>query len=208
MNKIKYPRTLHLPWSPGVSDDDKVLLELSNFYDKEVVITKKMDGENTTMGCDYIHARSLDSVGGVDRDWVKQYWSTFAHDIPKGWRICGENLWAKHSIYYDALPSYFLGFSVWNESNECLSWDDTLQFFQLLGITPVSEVCRSMWDDIDFKSVNNLTSNDEGYVVRLTEGFSYHDFPISVAKYVRKDHVQTDKHWRTAGQFTPNGLKV
>lgn len=32
--------------------------------------------------------------------------------IKDGMRICGENMFAVHSIKYDKLPSYFLGFSV------------------------------------------------------------------------------------------------
>ena len=31
-----------------------------------------------------------------------------------------------HSIAYDALPAHFLVFSIWNERNECLSWDETV----------------------------------------------------------------------------------
>ncbi|MEL7307213.1 MAG: RNA ligase family protein, partial [Pseudomonadota bacterium] len=42
--------------------------------------------------------------------------------------MCGENLYARHSISYNNLPSYFMAFSVWNELNQCLSWQDTKQF--------------------------------------------------------------------------------
>ena len=63
MDRIKYPRTPHFPWSPGATDDDKILQDLSVFDKQPVVITEKMDGENTTIYADgYIHARSLDSV--------------------------------------------------------------------------------------------------------------------------------------------------
>ena len=44
--KIKYPRTFHLPWSPGATSDDKMLKSIEHFIGKEVVITEKMDGEN------------------------------------------------------------------------------------------------------------------------------------------------------------------
>lgn len=42
----KYPRTLHLPGSPGMTDDDKVIKSLAGFEGEEVVVTAKMDGEN------------------------------------------------------------------------------------------------------------------------------------------------------------------
>ena len=209
MNYIKYPRTHHLPWSPGVSDDDRVMKDTSSLHGKRIIITKKMDGENTTMYSDHIHARSLDSHGGVDRDWVTKFWSTIAHDIPRDWRICGENLWAKHSIHYSDLPSYFLGFSVWNEDNVCLSWDDTLTYFELLGIKPVTVIWDGIFEVVPFGNIeaNMHWDQDEGYVVRNADSFNYIHFNSNMAKYVRKGHVQTTKHWRTGGAFIPNTLK-
>jgi hypothetical protein len=35
----------------------------------------------------------------------------------------------------------------------------------------------------------------EGYVVRCTRSFKSNEFEKNVAKFVRKDHVQTDEHW-------------
>jgi hypothetical protein len=204
----KYPRTFHLPWSPGFTKDDKVLTDLSCFVGKRVVITKKMDGENTTGYSDgYIHARSLDSRGGVDRDWVKQMWAGVAHNLPENWRICGENLWARHSIAYTDLPSYFMAFSIWDESNTCLGWDDSVQYFEMLGIDHVPVIYDGVWDEDMTRNLHKeLSPNDEGYVVRLADSFYYDQFGISVAKYVRKDHVQTDKHWR-AQELIPNELR-
>lgn len=48
------------------------------------------------------------------RDWIKALHGQIAHEIPEGWRLCGENLYARHSIAYDALPSYFTLFSIWD----------------------------------------------------------------------------------------------
>jgi hypothetical protein len=198
-NYVKYPRTYHLPWSLGKNDDDKNHTSDKQWEGMEVVVTVKMDGENTTMYNDYIHARSIDSRNHPSRNWVKNYWSTIAHDIPFGWRVCGENLYAKHSIGYTSLLSYFNGFSIWNSLNECLSWDDSLEWFKLLGITPVQEMYRGPYDrdaiqqftkQIDF-------SIQEGYVLRPTNGFAYKDFSRLVGKFVRPNHVQTTVHWFT-----------
>jgi hypothetical protein len=35
----------------------------------------------------------------------------------------------------------------------------------------------------------------EGIVVRNASSFKYNDFDMNIAKYVRENHVQTDKHW-------------
>jgi hypothetical protein len=49
MKYIKYPRTYHVPWSEGATNDDKINKDMSSFYGKNVVITEKMDGENIVM---------------------------------------------------------------------------------------------------------------------------------------------------------------
>ena len=36
----------------------------------------------------------------------------------------------------------------------------------------------------------------EGVVVRNIESFPLDDFSKNVVKYVRKNHVQTDEHWK------------
>ena len=69
------------------------------------------------------------------------------HEIPEGWRICGENLYARHSILYDGLKSYLYVFSVWNERNECLSWDETVEWCELLGLECADVLYRGLFDE-------------------------------------------------------------
>ena len=205
---VKYSRTNHLPWSPGITDDDRIIPSTSHLEGRRVIMSKKKDGENTSMYTDHIHARSIDSRGGEDRAWVKQFWSTFAHDIPDGWRICGENLWAEHSIHYDDLLSYFYGFSIWDDRNNCLSWDATLEWFSLYNIQPVPVLYDGIWDEKKIRAIEKTLDfeKDEGYVIRIADSFTYGEFKNSVAKFVRAGHVQTTKHWRAGRRFIPNEL--
>lgn len=205
---VKYPRTYHLPWSEGMHDDDRMLPSLEGFIGQRVIVTEKMDGENTSMYSDHIHARSLDSGPHPSRAYVKGMWAQFMGDIPEGWRVCGENLYAKHSIHYTDLPSYLLGFSIWNERNVCLSWDETLEWFQLLGITPVPVLYDGIWDEKKIRSLwdSKKWSTSEGYVVRVSDSFPFADFKRKVAKMVRKGHVQTATHHWMAQQVIPNKL--
>lgn len=196
---VKYPRTHHLPWSPGIHGDDRLIQDMNALkFANEVIVTLKMDGENTTLYRDRIHARSVESGDHVSRHWIKNLWSQIAHDIPGGWRICGENLWAVHSLKYNNLKSYFLGFSVWNERNECLSWDDTVEWLSLLGLHHVPVIYRGAFGQDVIQAIFNKSfpvESNEGYVVRTAEGFNYGAFRKCVAKWVRPNHVQTTKHW-------------
>jgi hypothetical protein len=206
---VKYPRTYHLPWSESATDDDRMLLNTTCFEGKEVVVTVKMDGENTSMYNDHIHARSIDGRHHVSRDWVKNLHSKIQYDIPDGWRLCGENLYAKHSIKYTNLESYFLLFSIWNEKNECLSWSDTEEWSKLLGLPLVPTLYRGIFDENKIKKLHKaeFQGNEcEGYVIRIADSFKYRDFKNSIAKFVRKDHVRTHGHW-TNTHVTVNELQ-
>jgi hypothetical protein len=210
MTRHKYLSTRHVPFSPGRTKDDGVHRNLDFLVGKEVVTTIKKDGENTSLYADGFHARSLDSRHHPSRDWLAAYHSTIAHRIPAGWRICGENLYARHSIAYDALPSYFLAFSVWDENNWALSWDDTKAFLKEIEVHCVPEVPgapRGVFNEEQLRKLAKTwdTEKDEGFVVRLASSFSYENFSQSVAKWVRAEHVQTDTHWMHS-KIVPNGL--
>lgn len=195
---VKYPRTYHLPWSPGLTDDDRKLPSTKVFEGREVIVTEKMDGENTSLYRDYMHARSLDEDHHESRGWVKKLHAEICYNIPEGWRICGENLYALHSIPYHKLSSYFLVFSIWDETNTCLSWDDTVLFAGVLGLQTVPLIYRGPWDEQALKNYTTAidTKIMEGYTVRLADSFPYGAFRKSIAKWVRKGHVQTTHNWK------------
>jgi len=204
--KRKYPRTKHVMWSPGKTSDDKMHDDLKFFEGKEIVITEKMDGENTTLSNEYIHARSLDSADHPSRHWVKGLWGKLKHDIPEDWKICGENLYATHSLHYTNLPSYFMVFSIWDENGVCLSIDDTLLICKYLGLEHAPILWRGIYNEEFVKNFKVNTEIQEGYVIRLADSFTFEEFDTSVAKFVRKGHVTTEDHWMYK-KIVPNELK-
>lgn len=206
---VKYPRTYHVPWSGNMTEDDRMLKDMKHFEGKHVIITEKMDGENTSMYTDYYHARSVNSDSHISQSWARNFHSQVCYDIPAGWRVCGENMFAKHSIEYTELETYFYGFSVWNDTNTCLSWKETKEWFELLGIKSVPVLYDGIYDErIAIKIAETLNTNiSEGYVIRIADSFSYKDFRNSVAKFVRKGHVQTVQHWKYGQPITKNKLK-
>lgn len=204
---IKYPRTYHLPQS-NPSSDDKIIEDIGFLEELDhVVVTEKYDGENTTMYRDNIHSRSLDRARHPSRDWVMSFRASIAYKIPKGIRICGENMYAEHSIRYENLPSYFLGFSAWNSENMCLPWDETTDLFQEIGITPVEVLYRGPYRGVPFEELiaRTTTGTFEGFVVRVISSIHISDFRLFCGKYVRPNHVQTDEHWLSK-PVVPNGL--
>lgn len=208
---VKYPRTYHLPSSPNLQNDDRKHKDVRLLLSQPIIGTIKIDGENCTMYRDYIHARSLDSKHHPSRSMVKALHGRIAHEIPDGWRIAGENVYAMHSIHYKHLEDHFYVFSIWNEKNEALSWKDTLDYCDILGLKTVpvfyseenirggdnernsyylDRIHRTFMD-----YVQDYPDEVEGYVLRVKDKIPYHMFKHYTGKYVRKNHVQTDEFW-------------
>ena len=203
---VRAPRTFHLPWSPGKTTDDRVLTDLSGFEGRDVVVTVKMDGENTSIyGKDgFVHARSVEHMSPhPSRDRVKALASMVGPELPYGWRVTGENITAKHSIHYTHLAEgpawYFNVFNVWTDLNVCLPWDEVAEWATLLDLPTVPVLYRGIWDE---KLVRGLFTGTfegdpmEGYVVRISDGFPLRDYSRVVGKYVRAGHVTSSQHWR------------
>jgi hypothetical protein len=209
---IKYPRTNHLPWSQ-MGKDDRQLKDDSNFEGEEVVGTIKMDGENTSVYPDYIHARSIDGTVHESRSWVRGHlFQKVCWQLSKGMRLCGENLYARHSIAYNDLESYFYLFSVWQDMT-CFSWDETVDYATLLDLKVVPVFYRGIYDKekiIKEYNTNFKGPQTEGYVIRLASSFEYKDFRKSVAKFVEPSFRQkvndAHGHW-IREKIVPNKLK-
>lgn len=212
---IKHPRTFHLPWSPGATDDDKVMADTSYFEGKEVVVTEKLDGELWTMTSEVAHARSLDSKHHPSRDWAKVKWSSIRYDIPTGWRITTENLTAQHHVAYDRLPGYLIVHVIWNEKNQALSWDEIREWSELLDLPVAPEAWRGTYDQEKVRGLFPFQSafgdsTAEGYVMRTAEGFAYRDFRRAVGKFVAREFREalqsSEAHWMQA-EMVRNRLK-
>ena len=206
ISRYKYPRTYHLPFSEGVQSDDKMISSTSIFEGKEIIVTEKRDGENTSMYPDgYVHARSIDGTGKEYQTFIVKQWREKAFRLSPEYHICGENLYARHSIAYDNLEDYFEMFGLY-EGDMVHSWDMTELVAEDLGIKLVPIIYRGIWDETLVKNIckNLNTEKVEGIVVRNADSFNVKDFASNVAKFVRKNHVQTNEHWTK--NWTKNNL--
>lgn len=207
---MKYPRTYHLPYSPGATKDDKKLQDgwFMNYKDKEIVITEKLDGENIHMTKKDCYARS---DGAPTRsDWSLNIWN---HCDGIYWDIkktigdneiyFGENLYGEHSIKYSKLPTYFFLFAACDDNN-FYSWDDVLLISEIAKVQHVPVLWEGKvssekeLEDLVNKFVKEPSlfgDTREGVVIRIKDSFPIEDFSKCVCKWVRPNHVQTDEHW-------------
>lgn len=151
MSLLKFPRTPHLVGSrlqPG--DEDLSQVPFSQLAGRVLVIEEKLDGGNAGISFDEAGELRLQSRGhyltGGPRErhfaLLKQWASAHA---PALWRalgtryvLYGEWLYAKHTVFYDALPHYFLEFDIFDR--QAAEFLDTERRRALLASTPVVSV--------------------------------------------------------------------
>jgi len=203
---MKYPRTRHIPNSEGISDDDEILENEQCLIGKNVIYTEKLDGECTSLKRHACHARSEESAHHPSQSWVKSLHAQIAWKIPEYIQIVGENVYAKHSIFYDKLSTFFYVFAAIDLEGEFfLSVHDTLEICDYLDLKYVPILHKGMFD-ATFKVPTKSAFGDEieGYVVRNVDEFPVDKMSINIAKWVRKAHVKTDDHWKT--KWLPNRI--
>lgn len=204
---MKYPRTYHFPFSPGATNDDKVLQNIDHLLNVPLIITEKMDGSNVCLSKEGCFARSHNGPP-THRSFgrYKALHASIKHLIPNNLSLYGEWCFAKHSIYYDKLPAFFLLFGI-KDTNGWGSWSGVEYWAKNLGLVTVPVIHHN----ITFETVGSLESfitgeatkvsecgvTREGVVVRFRMGLPPDaDFSQFIVKWVRKDHVQTSDHWK------------
>ncbi len=202
MNGQKYGRTYHFPFSPGTTSDDKIQNDWEEILKHELVLTEKLDGENTCLKSTGVYARS--HIGPTRNPWARNMWPIWervGHDL-KTLEVFGENLYGVHSIEYDHLEHYFYIFAVRDEG-KWLSWEEVEFYAALLDLPVVPVLGQGKYTEAELiSSINeqmecgsSFGGDCEGLVVRTSEGFEEEEFRNHVLKYVRKNHVKTDEHW-------------
>ena len=148
---IKYPRTPHIQGSrlqPG--DEDLRQRPFADIAGRHVVLEEKIDGANTAVsftddGELRLQSRGHFLTGGYrERHYnlLKQWGAIHKdrlHDVlGERYIMYGEWMYAKHTIYYDLLPHYFMEFDVLDR--ETGKFLDTPSRHELLKNLPVCSV--------------------------------------------------------------------
>ena len=182
---IKYPRTPHIQGSrlqPG--DEDLRQRPFTDINGKHVVLEEKIDGANTAIsftdnGELRLQSRGHFLTGGYrERHYnlLKQWGAVHKerlHDVlGDRYVMYGEWMYAKHTIYYDLLPHYFMEFDVLDR--ETGKFLDTPSRHKLIQTLPVCSVpvlstgaFRSMDEILSFLGDSHYIS--ESHIEHLRE---------------------------------------
>jgi hypothetical protein len=202
MTTDKYSRTYHFPFSLGTTSDDRILYDWQALLQHKLVVTEKLDGENTCLKATGVYARS--HAAPTRSAWSGKMWELWEmHKAHLGdLHIFGESLYAIHSIEYARLEHYYYVFAI-RDGNTWLAWDDVCLYAHALDLPTVPVIERKMFDETELQQSiqkhlllgSRLGGECEGFVVRNENAFSTDLFHQNVLKYVRKNHVKTDEHW-------------
>ena len=147
----KYPRTPHLAGSRRqTGDEDLDDVPFAAVAGRVLTIEEKVDGANVgiTFGTDgrlRLQSRGHVLAGGPQeihfalfKRWASTHAAHFWSVLGSRYILYGEWLYAKHTIYYDALPHYFLEFDVLDTATELFL--DTTRRQELLAGLPLCSV--------------------------------------------------------------------
>ncbi|MEZ4221441.1 MAG: RNA ligase family protein [Polyangiaceae bacterium] len=148
---FKYPRTRHLQGSRlGPGDEDLDAVPLAALSGAHLVVEEKLDGANCAVSFDEAGGLLLQSrghylVGGprekhfaLLKTWANAHRAAFAARLGSRYVMFGEWLFAKHTVYYDRLPHFFMEFDVLDrERGEFLSTPRRRELLQELPIASV-----------------------------------------------------------------------
>lgn len=147
---LKYPRTPHLGDSRVQPGDEAATVDFDHLNGRHVVIEEKLDGANSGISFDengqlLLQSRGHFLTGGgrekhfaLFKSWAGSHQEALRNRLGTRYQMYGEWLYAKHTIFYDRLPHYFLEFDVLEKATG--QFLDTPRRQQLLAGLPVISV--------------------------------------------------------------------
>lgn len=162
MKIFKYPRTRHVEGSRlqvGDVADDKKIAELAGTH---LVIEEKLDGANSAVSFDREGSLLLQSRGhyltGGNRErhfsllktWAAAHTHVLQPVLGHRYVMYGEWMYAKHTVFYDRLPHYFMEFDVLDrETGKFLSTSARRALLKGLPVMPVPVVHEGEIGSVD-----------------------------------------------------------
>ncbi|MEL6341593.1 MAG: RNA ligase family protein [Myxococcota bacterium] len=127
----KYPRTPHIEGSKlQIGDHDLSQIPIGALKGRPLVIEEKIDGANAGLSFDargrlLLQSRGHYLAGGprerhfaMFKTWASSHQQVLFERLQDRFLVYGEWAYARHTIFYDALPNYFLEFDVFDRVEE------------------------------------------------------------------------------------------
>ena len=212
---FKYPSTPHLALLEDMSvRGDKIMSESERdeFLQHELVIEEKVDGANLGI--------SFDSDGNIRAQnrgnylclpgpgqwkaltgWLAPRTDTFFDNLGNRYILFGEWCYAQHSVKYDRLTDWFLGFDVYDkQTGNFLAINRRDELLREIGVEHVPLLARSRFtlDEIKLLLARSKLGDQpaEGICIR----YESDNWLVKRAKLVRPSFIQEiDQHWSRSG---------
>ena len=216
--KGNYPKTPHLPFSPGVNPDDTRISDCKHLLQAEVVVTEKLDGGNCCLKDGQVYGRTHAQPASHESFSAVKELAANLGNLLQDVQVFGENMQAVHSIEYGNLQSFFYVFAA-RRGHAWLSWDETVALAESLGLPMVPLVFRGTFSSPEqlqkslekWKAEKSAVGADveaEGFVVRRSAAIQCDAFADEVAKFVRANHIQTDEAWKRKWKKAGLGMEL
>ena len=220
---VKYPRTPHLDGSrvqPG--DEDLAIVKPAGLEGLPLVIEEKLDGSNAGISFDADGTLVLQSRGHVltggprerqfdlFKRWASSHRESLQGILGSRYLMYGEWLYARHTIFYDDLPHYFLEFDILDRDTG--TFLSTGRRHALLAGSPVRSVPVlatghvPAWEGLLSRSRCSSSELMEGLYIKWEADGRV----LGRYKYVRRGFLQavadSETHWMDR-QIEPNRLR-
>ncbi len=219
---FKFPSTPHLSIPEGLEvRDEKILSEFERdaFLQHELVVEEKVDGANLGISFDVdgnIRAQNRGSYLSFPEagqwkklgEWLGPRTNSLFDHLTDRYILFGEWCYARHSVPYDRLPDWFLGFDIYDKQVcRFLSCNRRDEFLQKMSIAQVPRIARGHFT---LRDVSKLLSQSE-LGSQPAEGlYLRHDQDeqlVQRAKLVRPAFIQSiGQHWSNS-EIEPNRLQ-
>jgi len=214
-NFFKFPSTPHLAL-PGDVDirGDKVMSEPERdaFLGHKLVVEEKVDGANLGISFDSngnIRAQnrgaylSLPSLGQWKKllEWLSPKEDILFDHLIDRYILFGEWCYAQHSVFYDRLPDWFLGFDIYDKQvGHFLSTDKRDAFFREMEISKVPFIAHGHFTFSDLKEFLSFSRLGDQLAEGLYLRFDQDNRLVQSTKLVRSDFIQSiEQHWSRSG---------
>lgn len=214
-NFFKFPSTPHLTLLGDIEvRDDKVMSEYDKrqFLRHELVVEEKVDGANLGISFDAegnIQAQNrgsylpLPSSGQWKKlkEWLTPRADSLFDRLTDRYILFGEWCYAMHSVFYDRLPDWFLGFDVYDKNiSRFLACSGRDEIFRAIGLSQVPEIDRGHFNLLELTQLLPKSQLGdvpaEGLYLRFDQG----NWLVQRAKLVRPVFIQSvEQHWSRSG---------